>query len=289
MNKVAQRFLVFFLGVPAVAALVLLLPHHNHLAFNIVLVIFSALGAMEFSAMLAQKDLRISKVEAAIIGAILPTLAVLLVLGFSFAFIAVIAAPAIVTVTVSWLLLSRVFSGGDKLDGFICRFAGGLSVLLYPGIFLVWLIAMSRWDNAGIIIMTFMVLVFGGDSLAWATGMLFGKGNRGVVPASPNKSMVGFVGGVIGPVVIGMGAVSIWPHVFVTDQIPPLVAGAVIGLLTGIAAVLGDLAESALKRSSGVKDSGSFIMGRGGALDSIDSVAMAAPVFYICFSLLFVR
>jgi phosphatidate cytidylyltransferase len=61
-----------------------------------------------------------------------------------------------------------------------------------------------------------------------------------------------------------------------------------LGLFTGIAAVLGDLAESALKRSAGVKDSGSLIPGRGGILDTIASLALSAPVFYVGYRLLFV-
>jgi phosphatidate cytidylyltransferase len=60
-----------------------------------------------------------------------------------------------------------------------------------------------------------------------------------------------------------------------------------LGLLSGAAATLGDLAESVMKRSSDIKDSGSIVPGRGGALDSIDSIALAAPVFYGLYRLLF--
>jgi len=288
MSKLAQRFFIFFLGVPAVAALVLLPTWLNHLALNLVVVLFSSLGAVEFSAMLARKNLRISKPEAAVLGALPPATAVLFVTMNTDPALPVLAA---LIVGVSWLLLSRVFSGGEKLDGFVNAVAAGVSALVYPGLLMVGLVGMTRWENAGPIIITFLIMVFGGDSLAWASGMLFGKGNRGVVPASPNKSVAGFAGGIVGPIIVGVGAVLILPEVFVPArgafQGVPAAAGAVLGLFAGCAAVLGDLAESAFKRSSGVKDSGSFVIGRGGVLDSIDSVALAAPVFYIGFLLLF--
>ena len=204
MNKIAQRFLIFFLGVPAVAALVLLLPHYNHLALNVAIVVSSALGAMEFSAMLAQKNLKIPKVEAAVIGALLPAATAALVtlegISFSpdiflFALTLGVVMPTILTLGVGWMLLSRVFSSGERLDGFAGRVVAGLAVLLYPGVFMMWIVGMTLLHNAGIVIIVFLLMVFGGDSLAWATGMLFGRNNRGVVPASPNKSVAGFIGG----------------------------------------------------------------------------------------------
>ena len=55
----------------------------------------------------------------------------------------------------------------------------------------------------------------------------------------------------------------------------------VCGIAVGAATIIGDLFESVLKRSAGVKDSGILVPGRGGVLDSVDSVAVAAPVFYL--------
>ncbi|MBQ1971174.1 MAG: phosphatidate cytidylyltransferase, partial [Treponema sp.] len=54
-----------------------------------------------------------------------------------------------------------------------------------------------------------------------------------------------------------------------------------ISLLTSIVAIIGDLLESVLKRASSVKDSGNLIPGRGGVLDSIDSILLAAPIYYL--------
>jgi phosphatidate cytidylyltransferase len=290
MKNMAQRLLVFGLGVPAIIALVMLLPHKNHLVFNLVVTIFCGLGAVEFSCMLSHKKMSISKKEAAVFG-VLPPLAVILVGSFG---VSSLLLPAVFAAVVIWLLLSRTFSSGDALENFIYRLAAGLAVLIYPGMMLAWIVGISQWGkNSSLIILTFLFMVFSGDGLAWAFGMAFGKNNKGLVPASPNKSAAGFIGAIIAPIIVSVGTALIWPNVFIPKCASflgnPIVAGLIVGLLTGMAAILGDLGESAIKRSSGIKDSGSIILGRGGALDSIDSLAIAAPVFYLVFNLLFVR
>ncbi|MDR0289883.1 MAG: phosphatidate cytidylyltransferase [Treponema sp.] len=282
MNKIVKRLLIFFICLPLIGVIVLLLPHYSHLVLNLIVIIFSALGAMEFSASLAQKQLPIPKAEAAILGSLLP-LAMFLNIRFGFGELLI---PAVVTAVISWLLVSRIFS--RNIDLFINQFAAGLAVLLYPGMFLVWLVRMSRWEeHSGVIILFFLAAVFCTDGMAWAMGMLFGKGNRGVIPVSPKKSVAGFIGAAFASIVVGMGAVLIFPEIFNPKY--HVATGAVLGLLTGAAAVFGDLGESAIKRSSGLKDSGSIIPGRGGVLDSIDSIALAAPVFYLAYCLLFVQ
>ena len=61
----------------------------------------------------------------------------------------------------------------------------------------------------------------------------------------------------------------------------------ILGIITSLAAIIGDLIESVFKRSCEVKDSGNLIPGRGGVLDSIDSILIAAPIFYIGYNFLF--
>jgi phosphatidate cytidylyltransferase len=254
------------------------------------LAIFSSLGAVELSVMLAQKKLYISKIEAAILGVLPPSIMILIINFDSNPLLL----PAVIAGSVSWLLIAPILFRGSALDNFINRFVAGCAVLLYPGMLLTWLVRMSHWDTiAGVIILVFLCTVFAGDSAAWAAGKLFGKGNQGVVPASPNKSVAGFIGGTLASIGVGMCAAVFWPEVFVPQHNGilgiPAIAGSIIGLTTGVAATLGDLGESAIKRSSGIKDSGHIIPGRGGVLDSLDSVSLAAPVFYIVCSLLFVQ
>ena len=121
---------------------------------------------------------------------------------------------------------------------------------------------------------------------------MFGKNNRGLIPASRNKSIAGFAGGLLASIVIPVTAAVLFPSVFfvnggntVFSSVVP--AAAILGFFTGIFATLGDLAESAIKRSCDVKNSGSIFMERGGILDSVDSIGAAAPVFFLIYNLLF--
>jgi phosphatidate cytidylyltransferase len=307
VKKIVQRLLIFFTAVPLVLALVVFLPQRNHLALNVVILVFIGLGSAEFSVILGNKGLYPGwnspgtpvgtrtiplkrQVEAAILGILAP-LAITLVNSFTPARenpdISGLVFSAVFILGGVWVLLSRVFSSEAGLQDYTLQAASGFSVMVYPGLFLAWLIRMSRLENASLIIFVFLLMVFGSDSVAWAAGMLFGKGNRGVVAASPNKSVAGFIGGIGASILVGAGVEFFGKGILVSRFLPPLAAGILLGLLSGCASSLGDLAESALKRSSGMKDSGVLIPGRGGVLDSIDSIALAAPVFYLAYRILF--
>jgi phosphatidate cytidylyltransferase len=273
---------MFFIGLPLIVLIVVFLPHYNHLALNIVVILFSSLGAVEFAGILKKKDLALSVAETAILGIIAPAA---MTVAVSFDLDGQVMAAAFI-IGASWLLVSRIFASEEKLKNYTIRTAAGLSVMIYPGLFMVWIIRMTALPRAGMVILIFLLAVFANDSLAWAAGMLFGKGNRGIIPASPNKSIAGFIGGLIAAILAGIGGGIFIPGAFVSRLVHPVFAGGLLGFLTGIAGSLGDLAESALKRSSGMKDSGSLIPGRGGVLDSIDSIALAAPVFYVAYHIL---
>ena len=123
-----------------------------------------------------------------------------------------------------------------------------------------------------------MILVFISDSAAWLFGMLFGKNNRGLIAASPNKSIAGFIGAYLGSIGIAiLIKFTLWKEIFGELSLIKLILLAICVTTTSI---IGDLAESVFKRSSGCKDSGNIILGRGGALDSIDSLLASPHLFF---------
>jgi len=158
----------------------------------------------------------------------------------------------------------------------------GLTIF-YTGFLLTFISRMTLLPDSKFVISLFLLFVFMCDSFAWFFGILFGKSTRGYVAASPNKSIVGFVGGLVCSIGCGLLFKFIFPDVF-TLSYRNL---AILGFITSLSAIIGDLVESVFKRSCEVKDSGTLIPGRGGILDSIDSIVIAAPIFYIGYNFLF--
>lgn len=283
MSKVLARLLIFSIGLPAVLALVYFLPQGNHLAANLAAAAASAIGAAEFAFILSKRGYHLPSAEAAVFGAALPLASTMRV---SFSFTGEWELYAIVALSL-YLFSSRIFSRQEKLPSVAGRIVAGFSCMLYPGAFLMWVVRLNALPESSTLLLVYLLMIFGNDSVAWAVGMLFGKGNRGMIPASPNKSIAGFIGGIAVSIVLGSLAAVFLPAAFPTPALNRWFAGALLGFLAGTAGVIGDLAESAVKRSAEVKDSGSIIPGRGGILDSIDSIAFAAPVFFASYILLF--
>jgi phosphatidate cytidylyltransferase len=284
MSKVVSRLLIFFIGVPLFFVVIFLLPYSRHLIFNILCTIYSALTAVEISAMLEKKRIYVSKTEALMYGALAP-MALLLTVSLNFSWWII---PLIIMAGASWALISQIYSYSKYKETVINNVAGSLLLMIYPAFFISCIIAMSIWENSGAIFL-FLLIVFLTDSTTWLTGRLFGKNNQGLFAVSPNKSIAGFAGGLFSSVAICILAWFFFPSVYINSpdssvSLPPAI---LLGLVTGIFATLGDLAESAIKRSCDVKDSGTLMMGRGGLLDSVDSVAAAAPVFFLLYSVFF--
>ena len=147
--------------------------------------------------------------------------------------------------------------------------------IIYPGLFASFIIRLAFMQHAAWFILFFFLLVFSSDTFAYFFGMALGRNNKGVIKVSPNKSIAGFVGGLLVPAIFGSLSSVLFPEVFAYS----VVDGFILGIGTAALGVVGDLIESSFKRSAEVKDSGTLIPGRGGILDSVDSIIMAAPVY----------
>lgn len=119
-----------------------------------------------------------------------------------------------------------------------------------------------------------LALNWAGDTVAYYIGRAFGKHQLAPV-ISPKKSWEGAAGSVLGSVIFGVMYMGYFePRV-------PLWHIAGIAIAGNIAGQFGDLAESAMKRGAGVKDSGHMLPGHGGMLDRVDSSLFALPVVYV--------
>lgn len=118
-----------------------------------------------------------------------------------------------------------------------------------------------------------MLIVMTNDSAAYYTGTAFGR-HRLYPLVSPKKSIEGAAGGLVG----SLGGALLAKFTF----FPQLSFGDAVltALIIGVVGQAGDLFESLLKRSFGVKDSGTIIPGHGGILDRLDSILFAAPITY---------
>lgn len=110
-----------------------------------------------------------------------------------------------------------------------------------------------------------MLSIWGNDAMAYFVGSAIGR-HKLAPRISPSKSVEGFVGGIVGSVLVWV-VVALF---LVKDLTVPLAA--LCGLVVGVAGVFGDLFESRIKRGAGVKDSGNLIPGHGGLLDRSDSM-----------------
>ena len=127
-----------------------------------------------------------------------------------------------------------------------------------------------------------VVLTWLSDTFAYFAGRLWGK--KKLIPrVSPGKTVAGSVGAIVGTPLAALGY-SILLQRFPTWQMG-MVEALVFGVLVSVAAQVGDLAESLLKRDVGVKDSGRLLPGHGGALDRFDSLFFTLPLGYAFFVL----
>jgi phosphatidate cytidylyltransferase len=255
---------------------------------NILVVVVSALGANELATLFERKDARYraATIIIPLLGAAIPLTQLFVVSGG----LEQSAVTLVMMAMLAAVLLVQVFR--HTADGFrhtLTSIAANFTLVLYPGLFLSHIVRIASYENASVLILTFLCAVFFNDTMAYIAGLTYrsirtrlsARHNevwepRYVFPVSPKKTVVGFVGGFLLSPAVLVAAEALFP-----EALPGSYGAAIlIGSAVGLATIIGDLVESAIKRSATSKDSGGIIPGRGGILDSVDSVLYAAPVFY---------
>ena len=246
-----KRLLTAAVGIPLVVLLTLFAPHW---IFALVVGLFSALSVEEFFSLAENQGIdrpgRWFLVPAA-------GVSVSFLWGFDWALSAV--------VIVAMLLMTAAVFGGS-LQAALGRVGIGLGSIVYCPLTLGFLVAIPRER-----ILLLLAIIWIGDTAAYYGGRAMGR-HLLAPKVSPKKTVEGALAGLIGSVLAGAVG-GMWLH----QPLPKLIW---ISIVTGIAGQLGDLAESVLKRSAGVKDSSSIMPGHGGILDRLDSLFFATPVFY---------
>jgi phosphatidate cytidylyltransferase len=170
------------------------------------------------------------------------------------------------------------------------RLAFSALILAYLGLPLAFMVSLRLFclENLGpeqagrghlgiLPLVSLVAVVKGGDIAAYIVGSAIGK-NRMAPLLSPGKTWEGAIASLAGSLLVAWVVLERWPHPVAAR---PWGGWPFFGIAVGLAGMLGDLAESLLKREANMKDSGRSLGGMGGVLDLVDSLLLAAPVAWV--------
>jgi phosphatidate cytidylyltransferase len=251
-----------------------ILPHFNFLALNLSTTIVAVIGLAEIKELFNKKSMPYFNVTATVTGILIPVSAYFQITGAAGNNIFVIV---IILSIIAVLVRSIFLKNKDNLNLILNKITNSVFIIIYPCLFLSFVIFSSSLNNPSFSVLFLICLIYFNYTAAYIFGKLFGR--RLNLFISPGKSIAGFIGGISISVCTALVFYMFKPDLFRADIVIVLLFGALIGFTT----ITGDLIESLIKRSAGVKDSGVIMMGRGGILDSVDSVLISAPVFFFLY------
>ncbi len=276
------RLIMFLVGIPLLVASVLAVPEPNHPLYLALAMVAAFLGAREAAVLfdLDGRGHRRRMIGASLLGPAVPVATVLEIFGL----ISESMTLGVLVLAFGIVLTAHIGRKDDEgIRRIVPSIAGHALVILYPGLLLSYSMRLVALPQSGALILVYFASVFFNDTMAYIIGRLFGHRTEGVVAISPNKSAVGFIGGLVTSPVVILVAELLIPGLF-----PGAIGQRIVfGFAIGIGVIVGDLVESGFKRSAAVKDSGNVVPGRGGMLDSIDSPIFVAPLFYYLYLILF--
>ena len=307
-----------FIAILALAfVLKMVVPVGGNYFFDAAVLFIACVASIETSKMFA----KMGKYNHRLIALIAPFFIMLsLLLGINFqetfgvVYTILLAVATIALVSVVSFVCSLIFKRHTinemeirKLGMNICKFAlikafNTLVVMVYPAFMIMFLTLINHigdfatfnvGNNISLFILVFAFIIpIISDTFAYIVGGLIG-GKKLAPKISPNKTVAGAVGGLVFCVIISVVLFFIFNAI--PSMTAPLAAAgitvwkvAIISLIGSVLGQLGDLFESYLKRSAGVKDSGKIMPGHGGLLDRFDSHLFVAPFVFLAFCILLI-
>jgi len=254
-----KRWLTALVAVPL---LVLLIAKGGQIGFAVFVGLGAAVGLLEYYALVLSGEAMAVKAAGLALG-------LALVASFCTDVVATIAVLVLAFFGYAVICLAR-FGSQDHVSHMLYKQVAGL---MYIPFLLGHLILIRDWNQGVTWIFFLMAVIFAGDTAAYYVGRRFGlhKLSPGI---SPGKTVEGAAGGLAANLLVGV--------LFKKYCFPEFGWGywIVLVIVMGALGQVGDLVESMLKRSVGLKDSGRIVPGHGGLLDRIDALLFAAPALY---------
>ena len=267
-----KRVLTAVVLIPLVLVLVFLPPAWQWL-FTLMTALVAALAAWEYLGLAQQKGSS--------------PLRIAVVIAIAMLFAATFEWPDQVATALGILSLALllVCTFSSPIDRVLPDASNAVFCLLYTGFTLISLPALRAQNNGPSLVVFLLCVVWAGDTAALYIGRPFGR-HKLAPTLSPQKTWEGSIASVIGSLLAAGALLGISDYLARWNSVALSYADEVwwywliIAVIVNIAAQVGDLAESALKRSAGVKDSGTRLPGHGGILDRVDALLLAAPALW---------
>jgi len=277
-GELASRLMVAVVGIP----LAIFIIYRGAWPLGILMAVVGALGAREFYNLKPEETVAFVWLGVALAGA-LPLIAAIHSDYHTFAQVAfaLVLGTALLALALSlWLR----WPGGRPLDAAARTIMGALYT---GGALSFWVLLRAlpeqvsseatAFHGAALLIFPIWVTWFG-DTFAYGFGSRWGRAKL-IEAVSPNKTVVGAIGGLLGSVLAGGVFARLW-----LSGVPEFAlswpVGVALSLPIAIVGQVGDLAESVIKRDAGVKDSSRLLPGHGGVLDRLDALFFTVPLTY---------
>lgn len=269
-----KRVLTAVVLIPLVLYLVFLPPGWQWL-FTLATALVAALAGWEYLGLAQQKGSSPPRIAVVV--------AIIALFAANFEWTDSDLFPVIIGSLTLALLIYCAFA--SPIERVIADAANSIFCFIYIGFTLMAIPELRAQHNGPSLVVFLLCVVWAGDTAALYIGRPFGR-HKLAPTLSPNKTWEGTIASVMGSLLAAGALLGIaeylarWNSVKLSYTDEVWWYWLILAVIVNIAAQVGDLAESALKRSAGVKDSGTLLPGHGGILDRIDALLLAAPALW---------